>query len=332
MSAVSARHITQLLYRSTPPLNFAHLVGGLGSICTQLGVADPKVTWDCDDIATLDLVGGRLMIGFSDALAGPFSACITVASSETDLADSAAAPPAGVAMLCEGILLKLEQSFPSDERRNPSLDSDLTPDLIDQLTDAMNLIAPENTVLPTEGGSGGDTADINSDLLNPDAGDMERLMYRLSSELSSRTSGLISRAIASATQMKGRTPQNDVLPNAVSAAADAKAKQKPAGSGQTAKRSGGMFWHAGKSDPIAVPPLAGDGRSNSPRTQGPGELQAVRDALYAQDPTQTTGIARMAAQAQRALQAVSILPVGLSNKIVTRQKPKTPGTTDSTKS
>ena len=315
MSAGVASKVALLLYEVMPPLNLAQMVADLGSIGLRLGTADPNVSWDCDDIATVDFGNTRLVIGFSDALPGRFVACITVASGSIDSSIAQTTQPTDAALLSDEIIEKLKLSFPSDDTRFFSSDRPLTPDLIDQIVEDLVQGEAADPARSKSQMPEGDGVTNKADLPADDPGDMERLIHRLSSELTTRSSGLISRAIASATQKKNRVAAKDA---ASSLPLDAKGTAKLAR--QKAKGTGGLFWHAGDASPIATNPGPDPAAPKVATTPGAGELKAVRDALYALDQSQSTPAARLAAQAQRALQAVAAIPMGLSGKIAGKQK------------
>lgn len=327
MSAILTTRVTQLLYTDAPHLNFAQVVTDLRDALTAPNAALPTLSWDCDDIALLDFNAGRVVVGFTENLPGAHDACLTIASGPSPLAGAAALTDADQHLLCQTVAERLERRFPSDDQQSQSLDQPLTPDLIDQVVDA--LFETKDTALADDPVS--DTA-IEPPLTTASyPGDVERLMQRLSQELVTRAPGLISRAIASATP-KTR-PAAD---GAQSGAGPAVAAQKPAAAtGSVDRRTsmfkGGTFWP--KASVASGEPRTDALPATTPQQKraASGELKAVRDALYAPDQA-CVGAAhaqvgvQIAAQSKRAFHTLVALPAGLANSIADLRRNDSIGT------
>lgn len=67
MSASKLSTIAQLLCFEDLPVNFAKLVGDLDSVLERLRGVPHRVSWDCDDVATFDLPGTRILLGWTEA-------------------------------------------------------------------------------------------------------------------------------------------------------------------------------------------------------------------------------------------------------------------------
>lgn len=290
MSAVLTSRVTQLLYVEAPHLNFAHVVGELHAALAAPDLIAPILTWDCDDIALLDFSAGRVVVAFADNLPGAHSACLTIAAGYSAMPDAPMLPQADQELLCQALTERLDRRYPCDARLDQTLDQPLTPDLIDQLVEALG---PETKISPAPGEF---CEMVALPLSSSDEVDVDRLMSRLSQELVTRSPSLISRAIASATS--------------------------PAAPSQSVKHAKTItdrhFWPR--------PLFAGlktdhtSGTSTEPVRQGgaPSELKAVRDALYAPDQatisytTRQVGV-RIATQTRRALEVLVSLPASLAN-------------------
>jgi hypothetical protein len=312
MSAVLTSQVTQLLYRVTPILNFAQVVGDLRQAFAPQAGNPPSLTWDCDDIALLDFGAARIVIGFSDNLPGPHGASLTLAIGQSVLADGSDVATTDQLLLCKAVAARLVQRFPCDAQRSQTLSHahPLTSDLIDHVVDGLYQQEVENpgpaTVTPA-------IAAITHPETADEPGDMERLMHRLSSELTARAPSLISRAIASATP-RGRA-------SAAQNQAAAGAGTKPvATSGQPKQAKGGLFWRKGQPSPPTSLADAAQPALQAPPPASSSELKAVRDALYAKDTALGSGAGRVAAQTRHALQMLAALPHSFAAAVADKRR------------
>lgn len=312
MSAVLTSQVTQLLYRVTPILNFAQVVGDLRQAFVPSAGNPPMLTWDCDDIALLDFGAARIVIGFSDNLPGPHSASLTVAIGKSVLADGADAATTDQLLLCEAVAARLVKRFPCDAQRTQTLSHahPLTSDLIDHVVDGLYQQEVEHpfpaTVTPA-------VADISHPAPAAEPGDMERLLHRLSSELTGRTPSLISRAIASATpRARASAAQNQAAPMAGTKPAETRDPPKQA--------KGGLFWRKGQPSPPACIVADAQSARQAPPAASSSELKAVRDALYADDAALGSSAGRVAAQTRHALQMLAALPHSFATAVADKRR------------
>ena len=320
MTAVLTSQVTQLLYRVTPILNFAQIVGDLRHAFVSKAGEAPTLTWDCDDIALLDFGAARIVIGFSEKLPGPNIACLTVAIGQSPLQNDADLTAADQFLLSEAVTERLSQRFPSDAQRSQTLTHPfpLTSDLIDHVVDALFQQDGDKSRPEIAAPAAPLSVDIAPTPVGGEPSDMERLMHRLSSELTARTPSLISRAIASATPRGRKTAaKGRATPFTEPVVSDAETRPEIE---KTPKARGRLFWsktsashQAAHPDPVQSPPQARKAASSS-------ELKAVRDALYAQDMSKGQSGTRIAAQTRHALQSLTALPLSLAAVLADRRR------------
>ena len=314
MVAVLSCQIIQLFYQTAPQLTLSKVVSDLQSALLAPGLPPPVLTWDCDDIAFLDFTPGRVATAYCDDLPGQYAACLTIAAGQSPVS---AAPPMSQThrdALCKDVTDRLDLLFPSDARQTLTLDQPLTPDLMDQVVEGLfhlkadPVVASPEPPLPRD-----DSADARAaPRLPAGAGEMDRLMRRLSNELGARGPNVISKAIAQATRgaTNGATSgaaTNDVPPPSASV------HSAPTPRGQAGNRAkfAVPHWPGPASGP------APDATAQQSRTKT--ELQAVRDALYAADQTGAAPAAGRAGTRQairdRVAQALAHLPTGLVSTV-----------------
>ena len=322
MSVSLTSHVSQLLYRASPACNFAQVIGELRDAYTYGYSAAPVLTWDCDDIALLDFNAARVVIGFSDNLPGAYAACFTVATGQSPVEYAARLESADQDQLCQAITSRLEGHFPCDAQASQIIDQALTADLIDRVVDAMFATDASAADVPSPAQSL--PVQTKPALTNTvtDPGDMDRLLQRLSTELTARTPSLISRAIAS---VSARPRDAGSVDQSFSPAAMITTEgTAPAGPrvGGTASFGRGLFRVTSKgpaADGAGAPQQAA---VRAPRRTSPTEMQAVRDALYAAD-TNSAPIGRIIAQSRHTLQILAALPGGIANAVVDLRRGET---------
>lgn len=294
MTDAFTSQVSQLLYRAIPDLNFAQIVGDLSQSFSVEPNKSPALAWDCDDIAVLDLHSARIVIGFSDNLPGPHAACVTIATGQSPLANAAVLSAADQHALNLSVAERIQSRFPNDELRTFNVDHALTSDLIDHVVDDLfqKVDAASHLSQPKE-----KLAD-EMPLQGAEASDMDRLIHRLSSELTARTPSLITRAIASATPI-GRKSEGAVA--------------------NAPKAKNGLFWRKGLPAPTPIEASVVTNRDTRTRGIISGELSAVRDALYASNTSLGTAAEGVAAQTKHTLMTLIALPQTFAMSIADRR-------------
>ncbi len=157
--------LAQMLFAGKPAINFAHVVRELDAALGRYPSTHRTLTWDCDDLATFELEGVRIVLSYADDLEGLHGACLTVGVGPGPGA-SAEAPsllakrrPA----LCRKITDRLASRYAIDALLWHETERPVTPDLVDELLDRLD----------------------DQPLLDPLAQgtDVDRLLARMSDEL-----------------------------------------------------------------------------------------------------------------------------------------------------
>ncbi len=290
MVAAERTHITHLFYSVTPTLNFAQVAADLQSALPIDPNSKSVLTWDCDDIAILDLGDLRLIVGFLDTLPGPYTACFTIAMGQTPGTSDPEIAPQDSVQIYSTLIAHMERRHPCDHRAEHHLDTELTPDLMDQLGDA--LLDPARLALPalTTAAAVATTPDlppapvagpINDTAPPNDPNDIDRLMYRLTTELTARTPSLISRAIASATP-KGRG-KADAGVSDTSAQGRARSAVSDTQNQFLSRAASRLFRRKGSAPQVSTDHNVEKPAAPNLHPSRTNELKAVRDALYAAD-------------------------------------------------
>lgn len=327
MTIAFTSHISQLLYRAAPACNFAQVIGELRDAFTPENSTAPALTWDCDDIALLDFNTARVVIGFSDNLPGAHAACFTVATGQSPLEYAAQLESADQDLLCQSIISRLERRFPSDARDTQILEQALTADLIDRVVDdlftkddlPLNAL-PIKIVDPVQPPSDNAEPAMINTVTEP--GDMDRLLQRLSTELTARTPSLISRAIASVSpRPRGAAPVDQSSAQPTAAKDEGTAAALSCGR-STASLARGLFRIKAKTAAAGGDDFLPQTGGRTPHLTSSTELKAVRDALYATDAS-SASVGRIVAQSKHTLQILAALPGGLANAVIDLRRGQT---------
>lgn len=78
MPAFETSTIAQLLCCQSLSHNFARMVGELDSCLERMNLASHKISWDCDDVATFDLSGTRILLAWNELEDAAFTGVLTV--------------------------------------------------------------------------------------------------------------------------------------------------------------------------------------------------------------------------------------------------------------
>jgi hypothetical protein len=168
MSAASPSTLAQLLFSTPPTLNFADIVDELEAVLSRYPATNRALWRDGGDVAIFDLDGSRVVLGFTDTLAGPHVACLTVSvGTGPDVVGPGPLADRRTA-LCRKIADRLSTRYPYDSVVWHETPSPVTPDLIDKMIETLTT-GGEPTRLPQE-----------------PAVEIDRLLARMSVELEIR--------------------------------------------------------------------------------------------------------------------------------------------------
>lgn len=136
MQLTSGTTIAQFLFDHDPALDLPRLVGELDTALQKSGAGQRRITWDCDDLAFIDVDDARFALGYADAASGMDRRSLMVS----------VGPPPGLdgdfdtgrhASLCQSIAARLRDRFEPEHTVWHSVKGPVTTDLIDDLFDRL---------------------------------------------------------------------------------------------------------------------------------------------------------------------------------------------------
>lgn len=89
MTDLQTTKLTQLLFVSSDCFNFAHVISDLAGLLANAEGTGPQITWDCEDLVTLETATARLVVGTGDVPHGAAATHLTLALAPTISAPSA---------------------------------------------------------------------------------------------------------------------------------------------------------------------------------------------------------------------------------------------------
>ncbi len=171
MSDRNISTLAQMLFAGKPALNFAHVVRELDLALARYPATQRALTWDCDDLASFDLDGTRIVLSYAEDLPGAHPVCLTVAVGHNSIGADNEPLSARRAALCRKITDRLAGRYAIDALLLHETDQPVTSDLIDQLVEQL----PEH--------------DLAAPALSQGT-DVDRLLNRMSAEMNAREAPL----------------------------------------------------------------------------------------------------------------------------------------------
>jgi hypothetical protein len=135
MSNMTHSTIAQFVFEHDPALNLPLLVKELDAALEKSGAGRRTVTWDCDDLALLDVEGARFTLSYSRVPTGQPGLMISVGPRPG--AGRARVDPVRHASLCQVIAKRLQDRFAPERMLWHHVTGPVTADLIDDLFDRL---------------------------------------------------------------------------------------------------------------------------------------------------------------------------------------------------
>lgn len=136
--------IAQLLCHDTPAANFARLVGDLEEAVSRLKPMPCKLSWDCDDVATFDLPGMRILLAWSEHPGGNLAGVLTVSVGPSPEMPARGKVPDPQA-LCRKLVARVRERITTTEVLWRQIDCAMDAGWVDLLVEALPGLEHTNT-------------------------------------------------------------------------------------------------------------------------------------------------------------------------------------------
>ena len=296
--------VTHVWYQAAPRFDFAQIIADLGNAILAVQSHSPTISWDRSDVALLATKDALIIVGCQQNLTGRYGTCFSIAIGQSPDFGAGQLDPAHQTVLSQAAFDTLQDRATSDRHQFFECNDTFEVGLIDRL-----MVAAANQTInrPSSIDETRDAATPETARLEPMGSlDMGSIMQRLSSDLKTGTSGLISRAIASATVQA----QRRLVPSA-----------QVASGGKTGQTKSTLLFRksSGQSDP-STKQNSNDTTRQNPRSES--ELLALRRALYGADPTRVSGAGRIGVKTKQAIEQLVVFRYVLSGRLGERAKAK----------
>lgn len=130
--------IAELLFLQAPPMNFARLVGDLDAVLARVQQTDRTLTWDCEDIASFNMPGTRIVLATSENPRPGAAASLTISVGPSHLAaDDSDSPDLGTmsrhAAFCSRLVERVHPRLHADAIFWHQYEGLVDADLLDRL-------------------------------------------------------------------------------------------------------------------------------------------------------------------------------------------------------
>lgn len=319
MTTVPQTTVAVLFYALPPAINFARLVADLDAALAAIPHDERHLAWDCDDVAMVDIDGGRLVFAWAEKLPGTLPACLALAIGPgPDPARPDTLTPRAEE-LARSIVGRIATRLPAASTVWTTVDGVMTAERLDTLIDTL-IAAPAAVDLPADAaedagaavalaagpgadrtaGIGAGKAALRRRVDAPDAAALDRLMARMERELNGEPPIDFTPPPAAASPR----PETPVRKPRRDAAGSRPAKPRDTGALARAKARGQAAAAAAAAIANDIPDLP------RPAT---AELARIRAALYPPEPEtqdQPSPVVRVAVGTIGATLLITAAPVG----------------------
>jgi hypothetical protein len=67
MAEIETSRVAEMLFVEMPLCDFSRTISELDQLLTRISGHSPRLTWDCDDVASFDMPGTRILLSLSDS-------------------------------------------------------------------------------------------------------------------------------------------------------------------------------------------------------------------------------------------------------------------------
>ncbi len=135
--------IAELVFLQNPSLNFARLVGDLDFVLTRFARLHYDLTWDCEDVATFDMPGTRIVLAICDDPQPTINTSLTISVGPShlpiwcDQSPNSPFPEVRHAALCSKLVERVQTNARADAILWHECPTPVGEDLIDALHNAL---------------------------------------------------------------------------------------------------------------------------------------------------------------------------------------------------
>lgn len=141
MTQVQISRVAELLFSEMPLCDFSRTISELNAVLTRISGTAPQLTWDCEDVASFDMPGTRILLSFSESPYADFAARLVVSVGPSPIAETEGQGAMVHSAMCSRLVARLKDRCEPQDVRWSNVAGIVTADEVDLL--ANGLASPE---------------------------------------------------------------------------------------------------------------------------------------------------------------------------------------------
>lgn len=146
MAEVQNSRVAELLFAQAPVCDFTRTIGELDGILSRIYQGRCKLTWDCDDVASFDMPGTRILLSFGDSPYPGFACRLVVSVGPSGLAVPEDQSLIVHAAVCSRIVTRMQARCVAAELRWHDVRGVVTADEVDRLAQQARAPKPRTNI------------------------------------------------------------------------------------------------------------------------------------------------------------------------------------------
>lgn len=137
MTQVETSRVAEMLFQDMPLCDFSRTISELNTVLTRICGHAPRLNWDCDDIASFDMPGTRILLSFSESPYAGFAARLVISVGPSPLAKIEGQGAMVHTALCSRLVNRLKERCEPQDIRWSDVRGIVTADEVDLLADGL---------------------------------------------------------------------------------------------------------------------------------------------------------------------------------------------------
>lgn len=138
MAQIIQSRIAEMLFEEVPLCDFSRTISELDTVLTRICGFRPQLTWDCDDVASFDMPGTRILLSFSESPYPEYAARLVISVGPSPIAPKDGQGLMVHAALCSRLVTRLKDRCEPEEIRWSDVAGVVTADEVDLLAEGLS--------------------------------------------------------------------------------------------------------------------------------------------------------------------------------------------------
>lgn len=137
MAQIETSRVAEMLFLEVPLCDFSRTISDLDTVITRISGAAPRLTWDCDDVASFDMPGTRILLSLSDSPYPGYNSRLVISVGPSPIALQEGQGLMVHAALCSRLVSRLKERCAPEDIRWSDVSGIVTADEVDLLAEGM---------------------------------------------------------------------------------------------------------------------------------------------------------------------------------------------------